>query len=224
MSAFVASGRLTMRAARVRRGPAEEMLTPRDLEVLRWLGEQCGGRLDHLEALLGCGERQARRVVARLREHGLVRVERLLVGEPSWVTPTSRGLALAGCEFRVWQPSLALLSHVAAVNGVRLHIQGRSPGSVWVCERELARERGVSGHLPDGVVVLDGRRVAVEVELTLKSRQRIEGILDDLAGSYDTFLYFCAPKPLACLTELAASGRWPGLGLRELPTIVGERL
>jgi hypothetical protein len=95
---------------------------------------------------------------------------------------------------------------------------------VWVCERELARERGVSGHLPDGVVVLDGRRVAVEVELTLKSRQRIEAILDDLAGSYNTFLYFCAPKPLACLTELAASGRWPGLGLRELPTIVGERL
>ncbi len=199
------------------------MLTPRDIEILGWLAEQYAGRQDHLERLLGCGDRQARRVIARLRAHNLVRVDRLLVKEPAWVTPTTRGLALTGSGFRVWKPNLTLLGHTAAVNDVRLHIQSRSPGSVWISERELAREQGISGHLPDGVVTLDGRAVAIEVELTLKSQRRLRAILDDLARTYDTFLYFAEPSPRKHLIELAASGRWPGLGVRELPTPGGDQ-
>jgi hypothetical protein len=40
--------------------------------------------------LFGCGDRQVCRVIARLRAHSLVRVDRLLVDEPAWVTPTTR--------------------------------------------------------------------------------------------------------------------------------------
>ena len=52
--------------------------------------------------------------------------------------------------------------------------------------------RGRSGapalrsHRPDAVVVVDGgRRVAVEVELTLKSRARMERIVAQLLGEFD---------------------------------------
>jgi hypothetical protein len=34
-------------------------------------------------------------------------------------------------------------------------------------------------------------------------------------------LYFCAPGPHRQLTELAESGRWPALGVRELPVSLG---
>jgi hypothetical protein len=197
------------------------MLTPRDLELLGWLGEQYAGRQDHLERLLGCGDRQARRVIARLQAHGLVRVERVLVKEPAWITPTARGLTLADSGFRVWKPNLTLLGHTAAVNNVRLHIQARSPQATWTCERELSRNR-LSGHLPDAIVTLDGEDIAIEVELTLKSSRRLQAILNELAGRYDTILYFAAPRPHKALTELAKTGRWPSLGIRELPTIVGE--
>jgi len=109
------------------------------------------------------------------------------------------------------------MAHVGAVNDVRLHVQQRSPDSEWVPERVLARERGSGEHLPDAVVLTDGQRVAIEVELTVKSRRRLTGILDELSGRFDAVVYFCTPGPCRLLTELAGAGRWPALGVRELP-------
>jgi hypothetical protein len=194
-------------------------LRARDLEVLGWLGEQYAARSDQLEVLLGCGARTVGRMLVRLRHAGLVDVRRVLVGEPSWVIPTAAGLRACGLPFGVWRPRLGSLAHVAAVNDVRLHVMGRSPESVWVCERALAREREGPRrrHLVDALVLRDGRRIAIEVELTVKSRRRTVAILDELRAEYDAILYFCAPGAHRLLTDLAASGRWPSLGVRELP-------
>ena len=71
-------------------------------------------------------------------------------------------------------------------------------------------------HLCDGVAITEGRKVAIEVELTVKSRRRVTAILDELVGRYDAVLYFCAAGPHRQLTDLAATGRWPQLGVREL--------
>ncbi len=199
-----------------------EALRRRDLDVLAWLGEQYGARTDQLELLMGCGPRTVQRTVARLRAAGLVRTQRMIVGEPAWATPTGAGLVVCGSTFGVWRPRIGLLAHVGAVNDVRLHVQGRAPGTVWVPERVLAKERGAGQHLLDGVAVTAGRRVAIEVELTAKSRRRITAILDELVGRYDAVLYFCAPGPHRQLSGLAAGGRWPGLGVRELPASKGE--
>jgi hypothetical protein len=197
---------------------SHETLRRRDLEVLAWLGEQYGARVDQLQILLGCGPRTVQRVLARLHANGLVETRRLLVGEPAWVLPTSAGLRACGSSFGVWQPRIGLLCHVAAVNEVRLHIQGRSPESEWTAERLLARDRRAGEHLPDAVVLTEGRRVAIEVELTVKSQRRITAILDELTHRFDAIVYFCSPAPLRQLTALADTGRWPALGLRELPS------
>jgi hypothetical protein len=208
-------------AGTLRRG-GHELLRRRDLELVGWLGEQYGARTDQLETLLGCGPRTVQRVLSRLRDEGLVTTRRLLVGEPAWVIPTSTGLRAAGIGFGVWRPRIGLLAHVAAVNDVRLHIQARSPESEWVPERLLARERHAGEHLPDGVVITSGQRVAIEVELTVKSQRRVQAILDELAGRFDAVLYFCAPGPHRQLTQLSATGRWPALGVRELPGRAGN--
>jgi hypothetical protein len=200
------------------RRDGHELLRRRDLELVGWLGEQYGARVDQLEVLLGCGPRTVQRVIARLRDAGLITTRRLLVGEPAWVIPTSTGLRAAGHGFGAWQPRLGLLAHVATVNDVRLHIQARSPESEWVPERLLARDRQAGEHLPDGVVITDGRRVAIEVELTVKSQRRVTAILDELTQRFDAVLYFCAPGPHRQLTQLAESGRWPALGVREMPS------
>jgi hypothetical protein len=205
--------------ARGGRRAGEATLRSRDLEVLAWLGEQYGARVDHLEALLDCGPRTVQRVVSRLREPGLVTTPRLLVGDPAWVIPTSAGLQICTQRFAVWHPRIGLLAHVGAVNDVRLHVQRRSPESEWVPERLLAREREHGEHLPDGVVVTEGRRVAIEVELTVKSQRRVRSILDELSGRFDAVLYFCAPGPHRQLSQLAELAQWPALGVRELPRL-----
>ncbi len=192
-------------------------LRRRDIDTLVWLGQQYGARVDQLEILLGCGPRTVQRVTERLRAAGLVTTRRLLVGDPAWVIPTGAGLRAADQAFHTWQPRIGLLAHVAAVNDVRLHVQDRSPESEWIPERLLARERRAGEHLPDGVVITGGRHVAIEVELTIKSRLRVTAILDELTRRFDAVLYFCAPGPHRQLTQLAESGRWPTLGARELP-------
>ncbi len=209
--------RLERRARPARPGSPGVSLHPRDLVLLGWLAEQYAATTDQLGVLLGCGPRSVQRVLARLRDAGLVSVHRVLVGEPAWVTPTRAGLRACGSRYKVWQPKLGVLLHTAAVNDVRLHIQARSPGSEWVSERALARDRGEGQHLPDGVVITDGRRVAVEVELTVKSERRVQAILDELAGRFDMVLYYCPPATHRQLCALRESGRWPTLGVRELP-------
>jgi Replication-relaxation len=192
-------------------------LRRRDLEVLGWLAEQYGARVDQLEVLVGAGPRTVQRIVARLRSAGLVTTRRVLVGEPAWVLPTGAGMAACSSGFGVWRPRLGSLAHVAAVNDVRLHIQGRAPSTEWIPERVLARDRLAGEHLPDGVAITEGPKVAIEVELTVKSRRRVTAILDELAGRFDAVLYYCAAAPHRQLTELSATGRWPQLGVRELP-------
>jgi hypothetical protein len=181
------------------------------------VGEQYAARVDQLEVLMDCGPRTVQRTVARLRDAGFVELRRVLVGEPAWVFPTAAGLRACGSSFGVWSPRIGLLSHVAAVNDVRLHVQARSPGSEWIPERAIARDRTGREHLPDGVALVGGQRVAIEVELTIKSRRRVTAILDELAGRYDAIVYFCGPGPYRLLGEFADTGRWPKLGIRKLP-------
>jgi hypothetical protein len=206
------------------RRSGHELLRRRDLDMLVWIAEQYAARADQLEPLMRCSPRTVQRTLARLRAAGLISTRRLLVGEPAWVIPLAAGHRACGSPFGPWHPRLGLLSHVAAVNEVRLHIEHRSPDTEWICERVLARERGSGEHLPDGVVLLDGQRVAVEVELTVKSRRRITAILDELAGRFDAVVYYCAPAPHRQLSELADSGRWPKLGVREIPGPVRRSL
>jgi hypothetical protein len=206
-------------AAQLPRRPtcAKPSLRAGDVELLTWLAEQYAARADQLELLLGCGERTVQRTTARLRAVGLIQTLRLLVGEPPWVMPTSAGLRLSGHGFSVWRPHLALLAHVAAVNEVRLHVRRRSVQAEWISERLLAREREDTEHLCDGLVLDGASRIAIEVELTVKSRKRVTAILDELSDRHDAVLYYCAPAPHRQLTQLAESGRWPKLGVRELP-------
>jgi hypothetical protein len=202
---------------RAGRPPGDAVLRRRDLDVLAWVAEQYAVRLDQLEPLLGCS-RTVQRSVARMREAQLAETRRLLVGEPAWLLPTAAGLRACGSSFRVWQPRLGLMAHVAAVTEVRLHIREHAPGSIWVCERTMARERRSDQHLPDALALLERQRVAVEVELTVKSRRRVTGILDELSARFDSVVYFCAPGPHRQLSGLGASGRWPKLAVRELPS------
>jgi hypothetical protein len=196
----------------------ETLVSRRDLDVLGWVGEQYAVRTDQLGAFLDCTPRTVQRLLSRLREQRLAEVRRVLADEPAWVNPTLKGLRAAGLSFAAWRPTLGLLAHVAAVTDVRLHVQSRSPESEWVCERVLAREkRSPQEHLADALVLLNGRRIAVEVELTVKSKRRTRTIIEELVGRYDAVLYYCAPGPHRLVSELAGDGAWPSLGIRQLP-------
>ena len=124
-------------------------------------------------------------------------------------------------DYALWRPNPGMLAHIAAVTDVRLDVLARHPAAEWVCERELHREIGAEPggrrrHRPDALVVVDGREVAVEVELTLKRRARMERIMRELVARYGSVSYFAAPAAKRTLEQLAADvggGRVQVLGL-----------
>ena len=131
----------------------------------------------------------------------------MLVGEPVFVWLTRRGQRIAGAEYSLWRPNPGALAHIAAVTDVRLWIAQRHPDASWVCERELAREAQLTGtagqHRPDGLVVLDGRELPVEVELSRKRPARRERIMRELVARYGQAVYFAPDGPRQGLEETA---------------------
>ena len=198
------------RSGRARRSDAGTVrCSARDLELLRVVGEQYAITLPQLARMMGCSLHAARWLRSRWERAGWAKGRAMLVGEPVFVWLTRRGQSLGGVDYAVWRPNAGMLAHIAAVTDVRLHVLDRHPGAAWVSERELHRELAATPgqrqrHRPDGLVVIDGREVAVEVELTLKRRARIEQIMAELVARYGSVTYFAAPAPRRALAQLAA--------------------
>ncbi|HWD10041.1 MAG TPA: hypothetical protein VHA57_13215 [Actinomycetota bacterium] len=180
----------------------------RDRYALRWVGEQYACRADHLAQLLvRLGEPGAvskpwiRTRVAGWERLGLVEQASVLTGEPPWIWLTRQGLSQVGLTFRVWRPKAWMLAHVAATNQVRLFIEPRRPGALWVPEREL-RHRALHQPVPDAEIHDDtGTVTAVEVELSPKSTERRRRVMQELVAHYDSVWYFAAAAAWAAVHD-----------------------
>ena len=180
----------------------------RDLELLRVVGEQFAVTLPQLARLMGRSEHAARWLRARWQRADWVQGRALLVGEPVFVWLTRPGQRLAGLPYKLWVPNPVMLAHIRAVTDVRLWVMGRRPEADWISERALARtqQRGPGrrhGHRPDALVRAEGKEVAVEVELALKKRERLERLVRETVRSYGSVWYFAAPAPRAALEQIA---------------------
>lgn len=194
-------------------------LTPRDLFVLRWIGEQYAIRFDQLQRLLAVhsteperlrqegvlSEARTRRTIRRWEREDLVQYKLFLVHECGWVWLTRKGLQTLEMEVRYYDPRLASLEHLYYINQARLFVTERRQEDEWIAERLLRaqqdqRSKGDTvDHLPDGVLVKPDRtRIAIEVELHAKSRVRLVAILSSLQEHYYRTWYF-ATEPVATL-------------------------
>lgn len=191
-------------------------LTERDAAALMWVAEQYGARLDVLSVLLArlAGRAEplsiwgVRNQVDRWQRMRLVTADRVLGA--TWVTPTRAGLDRAGAEFPVWRVPAAKLAHTHAVSVVRLAYEATSQAQSrpWVCERATWKERGKMGwHVPDGVLRdpaedETSRSVAVEVELTLKTRKQYRAeVIGNLRNGTAVLWYFTPSQPFARVLE-----------------------
>lgn len=181
--------------------PAGVQLTERDLEVLGWIADQYAVRTDVIRWLLGNGtplsDSRTRAVVARWQRAGVAESRRFFAGAPHAVWLTRAGMALVRPGWRTRPPTLSLLAHHHAVSQVRLAIEARGHGTDWVCERVLYKQRATpDAHVPDGTFrSARGPVTAVEVELTLKSSDRLRDIVRDLTLDHEAVLYVVGDTP-----------------------------
>ncbi len=86
---------------------------------------------------------------------------------------------------------------------VFMRLVAKYPDAKWISERRLKQERFMNGmgkkwHVSDGILILScGKKIAIELELTLKGKTRLEQILRGYRMMFDLkeVWYFC-PKEL----------------------------
>lgn len=191
-------------------GPA--VVTARDREVVAWVGRLGAAGATDVRVRFGLGRTAGYRRLAACVERELLEQVRLLHGEPGLYVATRAGLRWAGLEqlgpcrvsvgaFEHWQACATL----AAALGAGGH-------EVW-SERDLRTAERESGrliasvrvgqaerlHQPDLVLRpgTEGERVAVEVELSVKSAHRLEAICRGWARARHLagVRYYAAPAP-----------------------------
>lgn len=83
-----------------------------------------------------------------------------------------------------------------------LKLSERYPEAVWISERHLVQQKfqdglGKSGHVSDGALIFpDGKKISIEVELSLKSKRRLREIMNTYAATlaYKEIWYFCGSE------------------------------
>ncbi|HEU5380728.1 MAG TPA: hypothetical protein VFV38_35340 [Ktedonobacteraceae bacterium] len=137
---------------RKRRRDCGPRLTPRDLAILRWMGEQYALRFDQIQRLLArfspeatrtpgrVSESTARHTIDRWELAGLVVYRKILADEPGYCWLTPAGLRTIGLPFRALTPQPYSFPHIFQCAQARMRLTEQYPGWSWRSERWLRTE------------------------------------------------------------------------------------
>lgn len=211
-------------------------ITDRDLELLAFLAEHRIADVDHVRALLGVSDSVAYGRLRSLARLGLVTQHRFFQAQRSCYRITREGLASIDSKLPPPRIDLRCYGHDIGLGWVWLAARRGSFGALRdvVSERRMRSNDGAEPerqdtfgvrlggygaggkprlHYPDLLLVTgDGKRIAVELELTGKGRARRERILGGYAADprIDAVLYLVENRSLA--RSLQASAARLGIG------------
>jgi hypothetical protein len=212
------------------RTPRRVRLSETDLELLWFLAEHRMVLPDHVAALLGTSERAAKARLGKLETAGYVRRAPLFSKQPAMHLIDRDGLRVLGSPLPRPQLDVHTYQHdagvawlwVAARHGtfgplrevigerrMRSHDGRRDPGA-----EPLGVKLGGVGprgrealHYPDLLLrTVDGRRVALELELSSKERRRLSKIMAGYAADprIDGVVYLVESRTVARSVQAAA--------------------
>ncbi len=208
--------------------PAKSQISHEMYEMISWVAGLGAASAEALARAHGTGAPSARARLSLAERRGLLVVWRPLRDQPALYTVTRAGLhgvGLAGVEPARVSPGGA--RHAVLCSLVAAELANRYHGREVIGEAELRRReresrtalasvpaagRGQAAHRPDLVVLSAGERapLAVEVELTVKSPQRLAVICRSWARARHVggVLYLATEQvrpPLARAIELAGA-------------------
>src|SRR3990167_8132278 len=186
-------------------------LTERDVEILGFINDFGFCEVSHIGKRFGLKNLRSYKVMKRLICGGLVAHERVFHNRPGIYFVTREGAKHTPLP-QIYKIPKDLYKHQIAIIDVYFKLIQLYPDAVWISERVLKRDKftegiGRAGHLADGKLILpDRKQVAIEVELTMKSRRRLEQIFRayTLQIAVKEVWYFCAPDVYSSMKQAAA--------------------
>lgn len=214
------------------------MLTKRDREIVRWIGRHGAVQAQHVMTRFSIGRTASYR---RLHELGLIRRHRLLYNDAGLLTATPEGLRWTDLHrLTPARVSLALLPHTLASAALAALLEPDLTDQTLLSDREhRAAERAAAQplasaimgpdrgdqrglHRPDLVLIGTGGEpmTAIEIELTLKTKARLERILRGYLRNRNlaAVRYYAPPQIADAVERVArATGADALLELASLP-------
>jgi hypothetical protein len=207
-----------------------------DRRLLAFMAEHRFVAIDQVQALLEIPREAAWAAVARLEASGRVRHERPFGGRTAFLLISASGLRSIGSPLRAPALRLSTVEHDVGLAWLWLAAKGGALGRLEsVISERTMRSRDATAppgtrpfgvrlggvgpggrerlHYPDLLLITpDGKRVAVELELSAKGRARRERILAGYAADVrvDTVLYLAGNRALA--RSIERSARSMGIG------------
>jgi len=141
---------------------------------------------------------------ARLRKFDAseyVTHEKLLHNAPGHYRVTQKGVDLSDNELPPLKKTvISSYRHDQTVASLSVALE-KHYGATFIPERALRREVGLrrdgsKGHISDGILKISERKIAIEVELSTKSKRRLNAIMSHYVRifEYNEVWYFCDNK------------------------------
>ena len=195
----------------------------REREIVRWVARLGAVSVGQIGSRFGVGRSVAYELVGRLVAGGLLERTQTLAGDPTLISATASGIAYAGLGLPPATMRIGEVDHWLACADVAIELERRHGPESVLTDRELRFREQLTGrpiasaklgetrngywrvHHPDLAVVESERTTAYEVELTPKSRRRLETIIRAWrrARHVERCVYLCPAGPTQQAVESA---------------------
>lgn len=194
-----------MNQMKVERQPEEETkktkkmrMTEKDLEMMRWINARGSANASQISQAFNGHLKVIYRRLRFLTQEGFLKYYALFRDLPGAWALTEQGVDLCDSELPPAAISFGRLRHDKFLVDLEIDLFAQFDVIEWKTERVLRKNAGHQGvgqrgHIPDGVMILDdGRRIAVELELSTKGEERLRKIMQQYEADsfHDEIWYF----------------------------------
>ncbi|MDW3209289.1 MAG: helix-turn-helix domain-containing protein [Reichenbachiella sp.] len=149
-------------------------MTKRDIKILKFINRFGKVNTDQIAAYLEVSKVRTYQIMQRLKKSGMVELVRVFHNEPGIYLCTSEGAKFTNQE-KLRELHIASLKHDLKILDVFLNIRDEMQIESFMTEREIRKSVDLE-HFPDLLIKYSGEQISIEVELSRKSKTRMEAI------------------------------------------------
>jgi predicted transcriptional regulator len=185
-------------------------LTARDLDILRFINDFGFCEMPHINQRFGLKHPRNYQIMGRLIHSELVKCDAIFYRRHRMFRLTGKGAKYTDLP-ALHRVALGNFKHNLSLIEVYLKLRALYSEATWISERALKHDKyfkgvGQHGHVSDGILLLNDRQVAIEVELTSKGKNRWEKILNAYSAelSINEVWYYATQAVSQSLCALAS--------------------
>ncbi len=196
----------------------------RDAEILRWINGFGFASAEQIKTFMKVGNTAAYVRLKKLVDGGYLTRERILHGQARIHKLTKKGVLASGDAVLPLQyVNLGTFRHDYKLIDLALMLEEETGGS-FQPDRRIRHDEGLSGvgqlgHIADGLLSIgQDKPIAIELELSVKSRARIKSIINDYGGnlSVKEVWYYTDNKEVVRAISQASKG-FDFIKVKEIP-------